>query len=114
MADCLFPAGIANVSGTLSKTTIVTSKGVITKRVVAQVRNGKQKIYIREDKPRRTRSVFPKNGKSGLRLEGNPRVLAARSSFGAIASEVARRLREGDTRPRSIIWKEVASTLFAE
>ena len=30
MADCLFPAGIANVSGTLSKTTIVTSKGVIT------------------------------------------------------------------------------------
>ena len=50
MADCLFPAGIANVSGTLSKTTIITSKGVITKRVVAQVRNGKQKIYIREDK----------------------------------------------------------------
>ena len=40
--------------------------------------------------------------------------LKARSSFGAIASEVARRLREGDTRPRSIIWKEVASTFAAE
>ena len=100
MADCLFPAGIANVSGTLSKTTIITSKGVITKRVVACVRNGKQKIYIREDKPRHSKPT-----KSELK---------ARSSFGAIASEVARRLREGDTRPRSIIWKEVASTLFAE
>ena len=100
MADCLFPAGIANVSGTLSKTTIVTSKGVITKRVVAQVRNGKQKIYIREDKPRRSKPT-----KSELK---------ARSNFGAIASEVARRLREGDTRPRSIIWKEVAKELREE
>ena len=100
MADCLFPAGIANVSGTLSKTTIITSKGVITKRVVACVRNGKQKIYIREDKPRRSKPTS---------LE-----LKARSSFGAIASEVARRLREGDTRPRSIIWKEVAKELRDE
>ena len=40
--------------------------------------------------------------------------IKARFSFGAIASEVARRLREGDTRPRSIIWKEVASTFAAE
>ena len=100
MADCLFPAGIANVSGTLSKTTIVTSKGVITKRVVAQVRNGKQKIYIREDKPRRTKPT-----KSELR---------ARATFGAVASEVSRRMKNGDTRPRSVIWKEVASTFAAE
>ena len=100
MADCLFPAGIANVSGILSKTTIITSKGVITKRVIACVRNGKQKIYIREDKPRRSKPTS---------LE-----LKARSSFGAIASEVARRLREGDTRPRSIIWKEVAKELRDE
>ena len=55
MANCLFPAGIEKVSGTLSKTTIITSKGVITKRVIACVRNGKQKIYIREDKPRCTK-----------------------------------------------------------
>jgi len=93
MASCLFPAGIANVSGTLSKTTIVTSKGVITKRVVAQVRNGKQKIYIRTDKPRRSK---PTKGE-----------IAARSSFTLIASEVSRRMAAGDKRPRKIIWAEV-------
>ena len=93
MANCLFPAGIANVSGTLSKTTIITSKGVITKRVVAQVRNGKQKIYIREDKPRRTKPT-----------EGE---IAARSSFTLMAQEVTRRMANGDKRPRKLIWAEV-------
>jgi len=93
MASCLFPAGIANVSGTLTKTTIHTSKGTITKRVVAQVRNGKQRIYIREDKPRRT---LPSDGEK-----------AARSSFGLMASEVARRLANGDNRSRKVIWAEV-------
>ena len=93
MADCLFPAGIANVSGTLSKTTIVTSKGVITKRVVACVRNGKQKIYIREDKPRRTK---PTKGE-----------IAARSSFTLMAQEVTRSMANGDKRPRKLIWAEV-------
>ena len=93
MASCLFPAGIANVSGTLSKTTIHTSRGTITKRVVAQVRNGKQRIYIREDKPRRTK---PTKGE-----------MVARSSFGLMASEVARRLANGDTRDRKVIWAEV-------
>ena len=93
MADCLFPAGIANVSGTLSKTTIITSKGVITKRVVAQVRNGKQKIYIREDKPRRSK---PTKGE-----------VAARSSFALMAQEVTRRMAAGDHRPRKLIWAEV-------
>ena len=97
MADCLFPAGIANVSGTLSKTTIVTSKGVITKRVVAQVRNGKQKLYIREDKPRRSK---PTN-----------KELAARSSFTLMASEVSRRMANGDKRPRKLIWAEVKAEL---
>lgn len=100
MADCSFPAGIANVSGTLSKTTIITSKGVITKRVVAQVRNGKQKIYIREDKPRRTKPT--------------PSEIKARSTFGAVASEVARRMKNGDTRPRAEVWKEVAKELRDE
>ena len=93
MAECLFPAGIANVSGTLSKTTIITSKGVITKRVVAQVRNGKQKIYIREDKPRRTK---PTKGE-----------IAARASFALMAQEVTRRMANGDNRPRKLIWAEV-------
>ena len=97
MADCLFPAGIANVSGTLTKTTIVTSKGVITKRVVAQVRNGKQKIYIREDKPRRSK---PTN-----------KELAARASFALMAQEVTRRMANGDKRPRKLIWAEVKAEL---
>lgn len=61
MADCLFPAGIANVSGTLSKTTIITSKGEV----------------------------------------------AARSSFALMASEVSRRMANGDKRPRKLIWAEV-------
>ena len=41
MANCLFPAGIEKVSGTLSKSTIVTSKGVITKR------RGSSAAYLR-------------------------------------------------------------------
>lgn len=93
MANCLFPAGIEKVSGTLSKTTIITSKGVIIKRVIACVRNGKQKIYIREDKPRRTKPT-----------EGE---IAARSSFALMASEVSRRMANGDKRPRKLIWAEV-------
>ena len=97
MANCLFPAGIEHVTGTLTKTTIVTSKGVITKRVVAQVRNGKQKLYIREDKPRRSK---PTN-----------KELAARASFAFIASEVSRRILAGDNRPRKLIWAEVKAEL---
>ena len=55
MANCNFPAGLAQVSGTLSKTTIMTAQGPVTRSVIAQVRNGKQKIYFRESKPRRTK-----------------------------------------------------------
>ena len=93
MANCLFPAGIANVSGTLSKRTFVTSKGTVTRRVVACVRNGKQRIYIREDKPRRTPIT-----------EGE---IAARSSFALMASEVSRRMAAGDSRSRKLIWADV-------
>ena len=93
MANCLFPAGIANVTGTLSKRVIRTSEGTITRRVVAQVRNGKQKIYIREDKPRCTR-VTPAETK-------------ARYSFAIIAKEVSRRIEAGDKRSRKLIWAEV-------
>jgi len=101
--------GIASVSGTVSR----YRDG---RKLVARTykRTGKTCFYVVDPRRRRTRSVFPTNGKSGLRLEGNPRVLAARSNFGTIASEVARRLKAGDTRPRSVIWKEVATTLSAE
>ena len=86
--------GIASVSGTVSR----FRDG---RKLVARTykRTGKTCFYV-VDPRRRTKPT-----KSELK---------ARSNFGAIASEVARRLREGDTRPRSIIWKEVASTLAAE
>lgn len=49
MANCEFLGGMAKVSGTLSKTVIPTKDGIIIRRVIAQVRNGKQKIYFREE-----------------------------------------------------------------
>ena len=93
MASCEFPVGIARVSGTLAKTTIRTSSGTITRRVVACMRNGKQKIYFREDKPRSTQVT--------------QKELKIRSSFAIIASEVSRRMAAGDKRPRKVIWAEV-------
>ena len=87
--------GIASISGTVSR----YRDG---RKLVARTykRTGKTCFYVVDPRHRRTKPT-----KSELK---------ARSSFGAIASEVARRLREGDTRPRSVIWKEVASTIAAE
>ena len=87
--------GIASMSGTVSR----YRDG---RKLVARTykRTGKTCFYVVDPRHRRTKPT-----KSELK---------ARSSFGAIASEVARRLREGDTRPRSVIWKEVASTFAAE
>ena len=96
MAQCDF-LGVANVSGTLSKKTIRTADGVITRRVVATMRNGKQHIYIREDSPRSTKISAAETN--------------ARFNFGTIAVEVARRMAEGDTRPRKAIWAEVKKEL---
>ena len=87
--------GIASMSGTVSR---YRDGRVLVARTYK--RTGKTCFYVVD--PRRRRA---KPTKSEIK---------ARSSFGAIASEVARRLREGDTRPRSIIWKEVASTFAAE
>ena len=55
MANCEFPKTFGKVSGTLTKQSYVTPDGIVTRRVVAQVRNGKQRIYIREDRPRSTK-----------------------------------------------------------
>ena len=96
MANCDF-LGVAKVTGTLSKRTIHTKNGVITRRVVASVRNGKQHIYWREDKPRTTKL--------------SPAECNARFTFGTIAVEVARRMADGDTRPRKTIWAEVKRSL---
>ena len=92
MASCDF-MGVSKVSGTLSKRTIRTKDGVITRRVVASVRNGKQRIYFREDKPR-TKKLST--------AEVN-----AHFNFGTIAVEVAKRMADGDTRPRKVIWAAV-------
>ena len=92
MANCDF-LGVAQVSGTLSKTTIRTKDGTITRRVVACVRNGKQRIYWREDKPRYSKITENE--------------IQARSSFASMASEVAKRIANGDKRPRKLIWAEV-------
>lgn len=96
MASCDF-MGVSKVSGTLAKRTIRTKDGVITRRVVASVRNGKQRIYIREDKPRTTKISAAETN--------------ARFNFGRIAAEVAKRMADGDTRPRKVIWAAVKKEL---
>ena len=96
MASCDF-MGVSKVSGTLAKRTIRTKDGVITRRVVATVRNGKQRIYIREDKPRTTKISTAETN--------------ARFNFGRIAAEVAKRMADGDTRPRKVIWAAVKKEL---
>lgn len=53
MAECIFN-GFGNVSGTLSKRTFLEDGRKVTTRVVAQVRGGKQRIYIRRDAQRST------------------------------------------------------------
>jgi hypothetical protein len=53
MANCIFN-GFENVTGTICKHVgRYRGKKVVT-RVVAQVRNGKQKVYIRQDTERKT------------------------------------------------------------
>ena len=93
MANLQLPAGIGLVSGTLSKKSIRTSTGTVTRRVIAKVVNGKQKLYIREDQPRLSKLTDAE--------------IATRSSFSRMAAEVARRINAGDTRPRKLIWADV-------
>ena len=52
MAICSFNS-FGDVRGTISKRTTLINGKRETTRVIAQVRNGKQRIYIREDKQRR-------------------------------------------------------------
>ena len=87
--------GIASVSGTVSR----FRDG---RKLVARTykRTGKTWFYVVDPRRRRTKPT--------------PSEIKARATFGAVASEVARRIKNGDTRPRSEIWKEVESTLSAE
>ena len=85
--------GIASISGTVSR----YRDG---RKLVARTykRTGKTCFYVVD--PRRSK---PTNSE-----------LRARATFGAVASEVSRRMKNGDTRPRSEIWKEVAKELRDE
>ena len=86
-----FIKSIASMSGTVER----LRDG---RKIVARTskRTGKTIFYVL-DPSRRSKKVAPS-------------VQAHRSNFGAIASEVANRLRNGDTRPRTVIWKEVAAS----
>ena len=87
--------GIASLSGTVSR---YRDGRVLVARTYK--RTGKTCFYVIDPRRRRTKPT--------------PSELKARSTFGAIASEVARRLKSGDTRPRPVIWKEVAKELRTE
>ena len=91
MANCEF-LGLAEVRGTLSKTTIRTKHGSFTRRVVACFSHGKQRIYLRDDTPRSTPVT-----------EGEQ---AARQLFKTRAAEV-QRLMQTEHLTKAEAWKRV-------
>ena len=86
MANGLFPAGIL-VSGTLSKKTYTVNGQKRTCRAVAMVRNGKQRIYLREDKPRAT-------APSEAELRQRQRFARVMAAYSALSPEELRRYQE--------------------
>ena len=55
MANCDFAGGVENVRGTICKSTRINWHGErVTTRVVAMMRGGKQRVYIRQDRERST------------------------------------------------------------
>ena len=87
--------GIASLSGTVSR---YRDGRVLVARTYK--RTGKTCFYVVDPRRRRTKPTSSE--------------LKARSTFGAVASEVARRMKNGDTRPRAEVWKEVAKELRDE
>jgi len=93
MAKCNLPKGILSISGKLG--------GMIFK------------TYTRPDGTTETRA-YP----NPYRQHGYQRTTPVtakekhqRAIFAQVSREVTRRLRSGDTRPRSIIWAEVKAAL---
>ena len=80
---------------------IKSISGRVGNMIFRTYRNGKVRVYPGASSRR--------NGKSGLRLEGP--AATNRFTFGTIAVEVARRMADGDTRPRKTIWAEVKRSL---
>lgn len=92
--DVTFLKGIASMSGTVSR----YRDG---RKLIARTykRTGKTTFHVFDPHKRSTRVSASEQ--------------ASRSNFGTIASKVARRMSNGDKRPRTIIWHEVASELNA-
>jgi hypothetical protein len=90
MAHCnLFP-GIASVSGKLGKVLF--------------------KTFTRPDGSSVTR-MYSTEGHHKRRTPPSDRELAQRQRFARIASAVALCRRNGDTRPKKLIWSELARTI---
>ena len=89
MANCEFIPGLGMVSGTLRKTTYRDKDGVHTTRLFAQVRNGKQRIYMRQEEPR----TAPLS----------EREIAARVLFNNRSAMVQQLMKEG--KSRSEAWR---------
>ena len=90
MASCnLFP-GIASVSGKMGN--------LIFKTFTRPDGSSVTRVYSSEShKPRRT--------------PPSDRELAQRARFAAMSRALAQRRRNGDTRPKKIIWDELANAL---
>ena len=90
MASCnLFP-GIASVSGKIGKVIF--------------------KTFTRPDGSSVTR-VYPADGYTPRRTAPSERELAQRQRFARIASAFAQCRRNGDTRPKKILWDELSRTI---
>jgi hypothetical protein len=85
---------------TLNKSLCITSlSGKLGGMVYRTLKSGK--IVVSTPAEPRTKPLSPAERK-------------ARASFAVIASEVARRMRAGDKRPKSLIWQEVKNTTLQE
>ena len=90
MANCnLFP-GIASISGKLGKVIF--------------------KTFTRPDGSSFTR-IYSTEGHAKRKSKPSDRESDNRRRFARIASEVARLKRNGDTRPKQLIWRELSQTL---
>jgi len=89
MAKCELPKGILSLSGTLGNIVF--------------------KTYRRPDGTTVTRAY--RKTAYERKTPITDKECAARSRFSRMAQEVARRIRQGDQRPKSLIWAEVKKTI---
>ena len=90
MAQCNLFSGIASISGKMGNVIF--------------------KTFTRPDGTSFTR-VYSSEGHKPRRTPPSDREKAQRVRFAAISRAVAQRQRNGDTRPKKIIWDELAQTI---